>query len=405
MKRWKHGAAGFAIALLCVAFSAETSTAQVREEAIVTSATNVLTDFIKIPNHSIPKSLLKRAQGLVIIPHMLKVGFVAGARRGKGIVVIRDQNGAWKPPLFVTMTGGSFGWQAGIQSTDVILVFMTQNSIRGLLSGKFTLGVDAAAAAGPIGRQATAATDGRLQAEILSYSRSRGLFAGVAIDGSVLQIDAASNQLYYRAAGMTPDGVAISPNAQLPPSAARLLAQLASYTSSAAPVTNQAVPAATTNNQILPQNPQLASGISTAVPAVATPPQHNTPGSGLQPHNSVPPTSAAPPTSSGINLGPPPVDSPQDIDTTRQSLVAAAKKLGALLNDSWRMYLALPQQVFSGGAPPPLNKLDVVIERFDRVTKDPRYRQLTQRQEFKQLYELLQVYRQQLRLNANRTAH
>ena len=94
--------------------------------------------------------------------------------------MIRDDNGVWRPPTFVSMTGGSVGWQVGIQSTDVVLVFNTRKSVNGLLSGKFTLGVDAAAAAGPIGREASAATDVRLQAEVFSYSRSRGLFAGAS---------------------------------------------------------------------------------------------------------------------------------------------------------------------------------------------------------------------------------
>ena len=113
--------------------------------------------------------------------------------------MVRDEQGAWQAPQFVSLTGGSVGWQAGVQATDVILVFKTQKSIQGLMEGKFTLGVDAAAAAGPVGREATAATDATLKAEIYSYSRSRGLFAGVSLDGSALQIEYEANQSYYRA--------------------------------------------------------------------------------------------------------------------------------------------------------------------------------------------------------------
>jgi len=377
---------------LCAAWfaSIDAVSAQVREAAVVTSATNVLNEFVKIPNQGIPRSLLARAEGLVIIPHMIKIGFVAGGRRGKGVVVTRDQNRAWKPPMFVTMTGGSVGWQAGIQSTDVVLVFMTQRSVHGLLRGKFTIGADAAAAAGPVGRQASAATDGRLQAEILSYSRSRGLFAGVSVDGSVLQVDAAANQAYYRSAGMTPDGTPIVPNAQLPPSAGQLLAQLAIHTGSA--VAAPSMPSVGAPAPILPSAAPVGSVTSAA-------PRSGQPLGTAQPNASA---AATPPAAGPLHMGPPPTNTQNDIDTTRRGLVDAAAKVGPLLDKSWRLYLALPQQVFTGTAPPPMDKLDTVIERFDRVAKDSRYRQLNERREFQQLYQLLRIYRQQLQ---HATAH
>ena len=246
-------------------------------------------------------------QGLVIVPAMVKVGLVAGVRHGKGIAVIRDDNGAWQLPIFVSMTGGSVGWQVGIQSTDVILVFNTRRSVTGLLSGKFTVGVDAAAAAGPIGRQASAATDVRLQAEILSYSRSRGLFAGASVDGSMLQIDAAANQQYYNTAGLRVDGTAATPNAQLPPSATRLLGTLSAY----APATNQLGAYAPTN---VPGTP---AAISPNSPATTTP---------------------------GV-----PADAVQDgLTATRLELVQAAQDMGALLDESWRNYLSLPARHLCG---------------------------------------------------------
>ena len=204
-----------------------------RQDGVVVSSTNVLNEFMTLPSQGIPRSMLEKAQGIVIVPGMIKVGFVAGVRRGKGIVVVRDEQGAWRPPAFVTMTGGSVGWQVGVQSTDVILVFNSRNSVNNLLSGKFTIGVDAAAAAGPVGRQASAGTDGRLQAEIYSYSRSRGLFVGASVDGSVIEIDGAEAQAYYQAAGLRPDGSPLTANAQLPPSAARFLATLSSLSGSA----------------------------------------------------------------------------------------------------------------------------------------------------------------------------
>ena len=207
---------------------------QAQEATTLDTATNVLNEFIALPTEGIPHAMLSKAQGLVIVPNMVKLGFVVGGRHGKGVVVVRDQNGVWRPPQFITMTGGSVGWQAGIQSSDIVMVLNTQRSVAGIMSGKFTIGVDASAAAGPVGRQASAATDLKLQAEVYSYSRSRGLFVGASFDGSVLQIDNAANRAYYTAAGLLPDGSATKPNTPLPQAASRLLATLASYTDGSA---------------------------------------------------------------------------------------------------------------------------------------------------------------------------
>jgi lipid-binding SYLF domain-containing protein len=160
-------------------------------------ADQVLDEIMSIPARRIPEQLLADAQGLVIIPSVIKVGFVGGIRRGRGVVLVRDADGAWGIPQFVVLTGGSVGWQAGVQATDVVLVFRTRRSVDGLLDGKFTLGAGASIAAGPVGRSAEAATDAQLGAEILSYSRSRGIFAGVAIDGSVIDIDEAAHVAFY----------------------------------------------------------------------------------------------------------------------------------------------------------------------------------------------------------------
>jgi hypothetical protein len=113
-----------------------------------------------------------------------------------GVLLVRDQNGAWHAPVFIELTGGNVGWQVGVQSTDIALVFKTPQSVSGLLDGKFTIGADAAVAAGPVGRQAGAATDSRLNAEIYSYRDSRGLFAGVALDGSVIKVESDRNAAY-----------------------------------------------------------------------------------------------------------------------------------------------------------------------------------------------------------------
>ncbi len=167
------------------------------------NAVTVLNQIMQAPDKAIPRDLLRDAKAVVVIPDMLKVGFVFGGRRGEGLISVKSPNGTWSNPSFITMTGGSIGFQAGVSSTDVVLVFRTQHGVDSIVRGKFTLGADAAAAAGPVGRTANASTDGQLKAEIYSYSRSRGLFAGVALDGSVLRIDYDANAAVY-GAGITP---------------------------------------------------------------------------------------------------------------------------------------------------------------------------------------------------------
>jgi len=200
-----------------------TRPAQADPDQTVRSADQVLHEVMAIPARRIPETLLAEAQGVAIIPDVIKIGFVAGIRRGHGVVLIRDDQGNWTWPQFVTLTGGSFGWQAGVQGSDVVLVFMTKKSVEGLLRGKFTVGADASVAAGPVGRNAAAATDARLKAEILSYSRSRGLFVGLALDGSAIEIDDGEHLAYYG----SPSG---QPPARMPESAVKLHQDLAQMT-------------------------------------------------------------------------------------------------------------------------------------------------------------------------------
>jgi lipid-binding SYLF domain-containing protein len=188
--------------------------AQGKETATVDSAAEVLQDISSIPEKGIPPTLLRGASGVAIIPDLIKLGFVIGGRHGRGVLLVREPNGSWSNPVFVTLTGGSIGWQAGAQATDVILVFRTRKSVERILQGRntFTLGADAAIAAGPIGRQAEAATDFQLKAEILSYSRSRGLFAGAALEGSSLRIDWKGNSAYYRTGEVSPGDIVVGKN-------------------------------------------------------------------------------------------------------------------------------------------------------------------------------------------------
>ena len=158
------------------------------DQAEVRKAAALLREIVRIPEKGMPPALLGNARRIAIIPGVIKVGFVIGGRRGSGIVLVRKDNGDWGTPSRITLTAGSLGWQIGVQSTDVILVFKTRKSVEGLMGGKFTLGADAGVAAGPVGRRAEAATDLQLKAEVYSYSRSRGLFAGVSLEGSALQV-------------------------------------------------------------------------------------------------------------------------------------------------------------------------------------------------------------------------
>jgi SH3 domain-containing YSC84-like protein 1 len=213
-----------------------------REVVVVDSAANVLGEIMSIPGQSIPRSLLAKAEGIAIIPGLLKGGFIVGVRYGRGVIVTRDEAGTWKPPMFVQIAGASVGWQAGIQGTDLVLVFRTKNSLQNLMRGKFTIGAHASAAAGPVGREAEAATDATLKAEIYSYSRSRGLFAGVALDGAVLSVDQSATNVYYQSAGASPNQP--GQPSPVPASAARLLEQIAKFTTTTVPVPVAARPGA-----------------------------------------------------------------------------------------------------------------------------------------------------------------
>jgi lipid-binding SYLF domain-containing protein len=190
-----------AIGLLTCVFSLA-SVADTRQEARLETATRVLTELMMMPEQNIPSWLLERAHAVAVIPAVIKVGLGIGGRRGKGVLVVRKDNGEWSNPVFVNLTGGSFGFQVGVQSTDVVLVFVSRQSIEGIVGGKVTLGADASVAAGPVGRQSSAATDVGLTAQVYSYSRASGLFAGVALDGSAMTIDNKSNESFYSRSGV-----------------------------------------------------------------------------------------------------------------------------------------------------------------------------------------------------------
>ncbi len=227
---------GFALTLTLAIALAPPALADTREEERVTDATDVLDQFLRIPEQAIPPNMLARAYAVAVIPDVIKLGFGIGGRRGRGILVVRQDAGTWSNPVFVTLTGGSIGWQAGAQSTDIILVFKTRKGVDGITSGKFTLGADASVAAGPVGRQASAATDLEFEAEVVSYSRNRGLFAGVALEGSGITMDEKANAAFYGDPRLSPDGIFQSP-ASIAPEAANRFVQVLSRQTSRLPTT------------------------------------------------------------------------------------------------------------------------------------------------------------------------
>jgi len=167
------------------------------EDKRAENAVRVLKEVMEAPDKAIPQDLLRDAHAIAVVPDVIKAGLVVGGRHGNGVIAVKTRDGTWSNPAFVSMTGGSIGFQAGVSSTDVILVFRTQRGVESIVHGKFTLGADASAAAGPVGRSAQASTDAQLKAEIYSYSRARGLFAGAALDGTAIRIDNDANQSVY----------------------------------------------------------------------------------------------------------------------------------------------------------------------------------------------------------------
>lgn len=160
------------------------------------AATAVIQEVMATPDRAIPQSILAGASCVVVVPHYKKGAFVFGAQYGQGVATCRTPRG-WSAPVFVQLAGGSFGWQIGGQSTDLVLVAMNQHGLQDMLKNKFKLGGDAAASAGPVGRNAQAGTDWKLNAEFLTYSRSKGLFAGIDLDGTVLSQNSDDTRTEY----------------------------------------------------------------------------------------------------------------------------------------------------------------------------------------------------------------
>jgi len=233
------------VAGLTLAVSASAVEGSAREEGKLLIASQVLEELRATRDQYIPDRLLERAYGIAVIPDLTKAAFFFGGRHGNGVLVVRNKDGRFTNPVFITMTGGSFGWQWGVQKTDIVLVFTSRRGVDGISGGKVTLGADASVAAGPVGRQASAATDPTFKAEVYSYSRSRGIFAGLALDGTVLRIDDDADGAFYKKAGVGAGDIMSGAVATSDDAAKRFLAAVGSSTrgqetASAAPVAREA---------------------------------------------------------------------------------------------------------------------------------------------------------------------
>jgi len=184
--------AGFALHL-----GAGLAVAQDDEIKRLKTATTVFEEIMEAPDNAIPRAILDKATAVAIFPSTVKVGFIFGGHRGKGVISARNEQGEWSTPAFLTLTGGSFGLQIGGQSVDLILVIMNRRGLEKLLRNEFKIGGDASAVVGPLGRNLEASTDLTLRAEILSYSRTRGLFAGITLKGSTIRADRDANERFY----------------------------------------------------------------------------------------------------------------------------------------------------------------------------------------------------------------
>jgi SH3 domain-containing YSC84-like protein 1 len=178
--------------------AANLSAASGRQDSIerLHMASDTLTAMIDTPDKGIPEEVLSNAKCIVVVPHLVKGGFILGAEHGRGVATCRTSDG-WSAPAFVSLSGGSWGLQIGVEGVDLVMLVMNDNGLQHMLSSKFKVGADASASAGPVGRHASAGTDWKMDSELLTYSRSKGVFAGISLDGAVLEQDKDSTRAIY----------------------------------------------------------------------------------------------------------------------------------------------------------------------------------------------------------------
>src|ERR1019366_5503884 len=295
-------------AALLIVFTTTWAWSQNRNAQVdrVQTASTVLSQIMSAPDRAIPDGILSGAKCIAIVPSMLKASFVFGANYGKGVATCRTEHG-WSAPVFFKVTGGSFGFQAGGQASDLVLIIRTDDGMQHLLQSKFKLGADASAAAGPVGRDAQASTDLTLRAQVLTYSRSRGLFLGVSLSGGVIRQDDGDTRAFYGGKGWTFYSL-LKGEVPAPQDSLVLLNAVEKYAptpkvrAQAAPAPVVTSPAATpvetptTSSPADPaQAPAATSDPTTEEPATA--PAAATPSS-----ITVPPVAATPASSGAVNL-------------------------------------------------------------------------------------------------------
>lgn len=204
--------------------------AETREEATISQALTVLRELQAIPDTRVPDLLLSKAEGIIILPANVKVGLIFGARFGNGVMLVRNADRSWSNPVFVSTGGGSWGFQAGGQVSDIVLVLTTRDSVEGITDGKLTLGADASVAAGPVGRTAMAGTSVTFDAEVYAYSKSQGLFAGVSLEGNGIFIAKKANRRFH---GDDSAANILASRSPAPPPAPDLVAEVTRLTSGA----------------------------------------------------------------------------------------------------------------------------------------------------------------------------
>jgi lipid-binding SYLF domain-containing protein len=219
------------VCLACCAFAADEPATASKAADRAQAAADVLDAIQGAPDKGIPQEVLGSAECVAVVPSMLKGGFIVGARYGRGLASCRTPKG-WSAPAFFTVEGGSVGFQIGGQAVDLVMLIMNDNGMKHLLTSKFELGADASVAAGPVGRHAEGNTDWKMRAEVLTYSRARGIFAGVSLNGAVIKQDKDSTREFY--GHMVTFNEALKGNVEAPPAANPFLTELAKWAQEAA---------------------------------------------------------------------------------------------------------------------------------------------------------------------------
>jgi lipid-binding SYLF domain-containing protein len=239
-----HRLTALAISLLTLVLASPVALADSRTDQRLEDSRAVFESFTFLTEQSIPTWLLERSYGIVVLPRVIKGALILGGRGGRGVMAVRNPDGSWSNPVFVTLGGANIGFQWGVQSTELVLVLMSQRSVEGIAGGKVTLGADASVAAGPVGRSAAAATDTTFKAQVLSYARNEGIFIGVSLDGSIISVDDGWNALAYGVPDVLPSQI-LGGKVAAPPAAQAFTALLNKATSGAAAAPTGSGPVAT----------------------------------------------------------------------------------------------------------------------------------------------------------------